>query len=542
MYFYFYSQAINIFNLTLATDDFLYKKRKNQSGILQRFVEPSGGGKHNSQIRAICTPKLCVLERRRTKQELHDSRFGLYERAVTFEGPEVHSISLPIRGETLPGKLRSLCHRVLNHMSDVTRSIKTSQQKDVRMVLHLKVDSKDRIWLLYSSSIRTFVSNITLDQSVEFAMEDHHMPQEGDNLSNTPLNIEDVIKLSPKIKLSQMANHDTAIDISNTKEYRYCPSCSLVQLEENFHPVPYKTVVTHFEQVMLKSTTQWPPPKEIIKSAGGVGFGKLARSEKVDSANEILLDEEDLLIPPVIRHFHKRLKAEGYRRYRSDPLFLHKHCSLCESCFLSYANLVSTSFQIKLPIKLDTELKHLRFDSKSTNEEVLKCCDRKQNTQLRTIQNGKQVESFCSNVALTVPTFPHAIIDPPTKVEEVNFDELMPLPYERIESPSQPLMHLIQMHERLEKSKVKRDKSSRSKIKLNPYEVPLKIVDRSVSRKKKNKAQVESRSESDHGSGSITTHDETIENSDFPLNRDEEVITLLSNTLTEMIARVSLSV
>ncbi len=525
----------------MYVDDFLYKKRKNQSGILQRFVEPSGGGKHNSQIRAICSPTLCVLERRRTKQELHDLRFGLYERAVTFEGPEVHSISLPIRGETLPGKLRSLCHRVLNHMSDATRSIKTSQQKDVRMVLHLKVDSKDRIWLLYSSSIRTIFLNRTFlsDQSVEFVMEDHHMPQESDYLSNDPLNIEDVIKLSPKIKLSQIANHDTAIDISNTKEFRYCASCGLVQLEENFHPVPYKTVVTHFEQVILKSGTQWPPPKEIIKSAGGVGFGQLAQSDKVDSENEI--DEEDLLIPPVIRHFHKRLKAEGYRRYRSDPLFLHKHCSLCETCFLSYANLVSTSFQIKLPIKLHKELKHLRFDSKN-NEKVLKGCDRKQNAQLRTIHNYKQVESFCSNVSLTVPTFPHAIIDPPTKVEEVNLDELMPLPYERIESPSQPLMHLLQMHEALEKSKMKRDKNSLSKTKLNPYEVPLKIVDRSVSRKTKNKTLVESPSEFDYGSGSITAghYDEKKDSSDSPLNRDEEVITLLSNTLTEMIARVSL--
>ena len=103
-------------------------------------------------------------------------------------------------------------------------------------------------------------------------------------------------------------------------------------------------------------------------------------------------------------------------------------------------------------------------------------------------------------------------------------------------------MHLLQMHEALEKSKMKRDKNSLSKTKLNPYEVPLKIVDRSVSRKTKNKTLVESPSEFDYGSGSITAghYDEKKDSSDSPLNRDEEVITLLSNTLTEMIARVSL--
>jgi hypothetical protein len=43
--------------------DFLHHGKHNKSGILQRFIAPHGGT-HNSTIRAVWTPKMCILERR----------------------------------------------------------------------------------------------------------------------------------------------------------------------------------------------------------------------------------------------------------------------------------------------------------------------------------------------------------------------------------------------------------------------------------------------------------------------------------------------
>ncbi len=42
-------------------------------------------------IRAIWSPKVCLLERRVNVRKLMDERFSMYERAVTFEGEEFHS-------------------------------------------------------------------------------------------------------------------------------------------------------------------------------------------------------------------------------------------------------------------------------------------------------------------------------------------------------------------------------------------------------------------------------------------------------------------
>ena len=449
-----------------STGNFLYKDRKNQTGILQRFVEPTGGGTNNSQIRAICTPKMCVLERRKTKQSLHDTRYGLYERTVTFEGPEVFSTSLPIRGTALPSKLRHLCDKVLSDVSAaMTNTSRKSETKDdLRMVLNLKVDIKERVWILYSSSIRSlpgqsrFIADIPSYKS---------RPSK----SNEPLNILDVITLSPSVKLCQNANHDPCARISNKKSFNTCPSCGKIGVGETFHPVPYKTIISHFEQVLAipEATDTWPPPSDIMKNTGGVGFGTVTVAEGGG------VRDEDLVIPPVIRHLHKRLKVEGYRRYRSDPLFLHKQCDVCEDCFLAYAKLVSTSFQIVRPIKTDTVLENLGFASldERTSE------SKKSSLRRQKIPERKKISSSFMDLFVQCPSLPKAIVDPPAVEPESDTNKFMPLPYENIESPHQPLMHMITMHQKLPRSTVKKPT-----LVKNPYEEQMRIVD-APRRKKK---------------------------------------------------------
>jgi len=139
------SNSIEYFNKK-TLHDFLQHGRQNKSGILQRFIAPHGGGNHNSQIRAIWTPKLCVLERRRTKQDLHDTRFALYERCITFDGPDVHSISVPLRGSVLSGRVETICNEIVRHIAEVSAENTHERSGDdsflgvARMVVNFKVD------------------------------------------------------------------------------------------------------------------------------------------------------------------------------------------------------------------------------------------------------------------------------------------------------------------------------------------------------------------------------------------------------------------
>ena len=319
--------------------DFLYNRWKENSGILQRFIEPKGT--QNVMVRSIWSPKVCLLERRVNNRQLHDKRFGLYERAITYEGPEFHSSAAPLRGNVLPSQVQRICENIVTHVGEVS----FQKHRIKRMVANFKVDAKDRIWLLWSSSIR-------LD-------EESFSGGGGTPGMTAPLNIDSIVKLPPTIKLSHFASHGSQDKEPAPVPFVDCVSCGKKYPSDQFHPVPYKTIIAHFEQVInlltvdmtyqsASGTLEWPPDPAIITAAGGVGFGGVKLDPSTNKDNICL---EDVTIPPVVRQLHTKLTATAYRRYRKDPLFLYKTAMCCESCFLVYAEMASASFQITAPRK-----------------------------------------------------------------------------------------------------------------------------------------------------------------------------------------------
>ncbi|CAM9270204.1 unnamed protein product, partial [Hapterophycus canaliculatus] len=128
--------------------DFLYNRWKERNGILQRFVEPKGT--RNAMVRAIWSPKMCLLERRVNCRQLHDRRYGIHERSVTYDGPDIFSTASPLRGSVLPSQVQKCCESIVAHVSEVL----FNKTRICRMSLNFKIDSRDRVWLLWSNSIR----------------------------------------------------------------------------------------------------------------------------------------------------------------------------------------------------------------------------------------------------------------------------------------------------------------------------------------------------------------------------------------------------
>lgn len=429
--------------LCVRTGEFLQQGRNNKSGILQRFIAPHGGGRHNAQIRAIWTPKLCILERRRTKQDLHDTRFALYERAITFDGPDVHSVSVPLRGTVLAGRVESICNEIVRHISKVaaentrgaSRSLSSNTKRDIdsdaflgvaRMVLNFKVDGNGKIWILYSNSIR--LQSVSVDRTRLTESADTHSSKQ--SVLSQPLNMETVVRLPSSIKLTQEPNHKADTKLDNRLSFTTCPSCNNNDADAHFQPVPYKTIIQHFEKTleMLAEKDEshpskvWPPEDDFIKAAGSVGFGslcpQLARDRDVNP--KIKYTEETHAIPPVIRQIHPKLRAKGYTMYRNDPMFLLKTCSVCEDCFLAYAQLTSTSYTMTLPVEpCDTD-KGLHYTFPPSEGLGRNNKPRggggKKNAKAETSSASaahEQSSIFGKDFGRAPPELPPAIIDPP---------------------------------------------------------------------------------------------------------------------------------
>ena len=218
-----------------ALYDFLYKNDKSRNGILQRFIEPKGT--KNEVIRAIWSPKICLLERAENIYQLHDQRYGLYERCVTYEGPEYYSVSSPLRGTVLAGQVQKVCETIVSHISEVTFAMK----QITRIVVNFKVDSRDKLWLMYTTSIR-LQSNDALE-TVEQAMMHFRGPKNLVSLGSGVC-LPDVINLNPQ---------PTHNDDKGTKSQRTrvrCVSCSNETLDDVRHTVTYKSVLKHYEHVL----------------------------------------------------------------------------------------------------------------------------------------------------------------------------------------------------------------------------------------------------------------------------------------------------
>jgi len=318
--------------------DFLYNREKVNNGIVQKFIEPKGIC--NTMIRSIWSPKVCLLERRENNHNLQDRRFGMYERAVTYEGAEFYSSAAPVRGAILPTQVQRLNENIVQHVAEVS----FQKYKISRLVSNYKIDSNDKIWLLWNSSLRLEGESFTPKAS-------------GELIPKGPLNIDTVVRLPPHVRLG--GKH------FNPATY-LCYGCGKNCPVEQKYTVPYKTVILHFEQLLallqrelrvkqeLTGNTaleiEWPPAPEVIEAWGGglnVGFPDIAVED--DEDNSGAPSAEEVEIPPVLRCLHPKLKVDDYRRYKNDPLFMYKSVTVCEDCTLVYAEVMSSSSIETLP-------------------------------------------------------------------------------------------------------------------------------------------------------------------------------------------------
>jgi len=321
-----------------ALNNFLYNRKKEVNGILQRFIEPKST--RNELVRAIWSPKVCLLERSENIHQLHDHRYGLYERCVIYEGPEYYTTSAPLRGPVLSGQLQKLCEEVVAHISEVT----FGQKQVSRIVLNFKVDSRDKIWLMYSTSIRC------LD------MLEYTNPMDAAaTLQRQLVNIDSVVSLSHTVHLNPAKTYEKIVP----KKRIRCLSCARDTLEDMRHAVTYKAIIKHYEHILhlLADGSQsgkevpkndrmisWPPDAQIIEAAGGVGFGCLYITDVGEVMNPTQVMHytkqrhvRDLKIPPILHNIHYKLSIKSYERCKHDPLFLYKTVQVCEPCYLVYA-------------------------------------------------------------------------------------------------------------------------------------------------------------------------------------------------------------
>jgi len=107
-----------------------------------------------------------------------------------------------------------------------------AQQQISRIVLIFKVDSRDKLWLLYTTSIR---------------LENTSTSPAKNMMTRSLVNIDSVISIPQSVNLNPSKSYDK---FSQKRDRIRCISCGKESLDYMRHPITYKSIVKHYEHVL----------------------------------------------------------------------------------------------------------------------------------------------------------------------------------------------------------------------------------------------------------------------------------------------------
>jgi hypothetical protein len=117
------------------------KSRRTKLGILQSFVCPKGTS--NFVIRVNWTPESCTMDSCININKMSDPDLDIQDRAATND--EKNCVLIPTSGNVIATQLEKVCACIAEHLHLVS----SQELKVASMILIFKIDSGDRVWLLW---------------------------------------------------------------------------------------------------------------------------------------------------------------------------------------------------------------------------------------------------------------------------------------------------------------------------------------------------------------------------------------------------------
>lgn len=200
----------------LNVEDFkhlLHYRKKAQEGILQKFIDPKG--ERNTLIQMVWSPSVSLFELRENIKDLYDTRYDVYERAVTFEGEDFHSTSRPICSKVLKDTMQTTVNKLARYILEASGG----KVQITRMVLQFKQSKKDILWMIRPCSIRC-----------------------SNGLITSPINIDSEISLPKTVNTHKYSlNPQTAMAMQKTV---LCRNCSKPMEADKMCEISYRMVIS----------------------------------------------------------------------------------------------------------------------------------------------------------------------------------------------------------------------------------------------------------------------------------------------------------
>jgi len=366
--------------------EFLHSKNTYPDGILQKFIDPKGD--YNFTIRLHWSPKLCILEKTINTKKIHDTRFNLYERAVTYDGEEFQTQTEAIRGNNLPDRFEKIGSNIASHISNIT----LERIKIVRMILNFKIGKNDKIYFLWCSSLR--IENF-LDK--KFNMHGKKERKHPGDFSNEIPFVSNCdtgkiqVTYPNSINLFQYSNQGKPIKVYKDT---VCKNCDNKIEQHKMCDITFRTLVeAHDSRKRDKAYNKLF--ENINMTASGVELLPYIPNKGEEEQKLLILKNyKNLLMPKVIFALYPKLNYEDYKTLKKDTVFLSKNTQVCEKCFLDltkYCNFAGANTENVLRVLKSVlpEDYYIRNESLPFNENNTSLNNRQKNDNISVVNSFK---------------------------------------------------------------------------------------------------------------------------------------------------------
>jgi len=267
----------------------MLQKAKPSAGILIKFVEPKNN--RNATIQVTWSPRFCLLQRRINIHNINETAIAIYDRLVTFEGPEHLSVLESITSPTLASDIQKLCKNIAGHIKKITNN----KMEITKMCLHFKIDPWERIWLLYTTGLQVNERNLdSIKPLFCFSKEPLlEIPKRKRLFSHKKIQRDR--DQEKKIVQEQLANHNAI-----------CINC------DEFAPVHLLHDFSYLKVIQCHKLSK---------------YIKISSNEK---EFEDCIDE----VPEIIRKIYPNLSYLKFITMAKDLSWLQETVKLCEGCYL----------------------------------------------------------------------------------------------------------------------------------------------------------------------------------------------------------------
>lgn len=300
--------------------------------------------------------------------KIEDKTVNMYERCVTFEGPECLSIIQSISGRKITSTIKKMGTQIMQHIKNI------SYDKFVinGMTLYFKtVPKRDgiRVYFLFCSSIQ---------MDLEHGLHESRIQRKC---------VSSNLRIPARISFTfSQAKHKIILGAKSV----LCFQCNQNAFAEKFAEVSYKMVIESFEKMSMKASRKADRPRQACSLYEKEMFKIFNHYEEHLISS---YQKPEFAIPTYFRRVYPHFNLSEYLKLKKNESFLTKKAFICWSCYLEFLEL-QKDFQVKEKVSdhfADKALRESALKSGTGGLEIL--LDKRNNF-------SKQIRDFYDTTAL----------------------------------------------------------------------------------------------------------------------------------------------